>query len=492
VNAQTIADALDGKPNGKGYRCTCPVREHSSGKTLDVIDGDNGQPVAHCHAGCDFKDVASALRAKGLWPDSTPERQAAWKQEQRRKEVEHAELVIDIAKDDKEAGRPHTEADAATVADAEQVLAVARWKPPLIDASELLNKEFPPINWAIPGLVPEGVTLLAGKPKLGKSWMALGFGIAVVTGGKALSKIDVPKGECLYLALEDNQPRLKKRLGVLLPDGTIPAGLTLCTEWRRAHEGGLEDLLLWLNDHPACRLVTIDTLAKIRAPRGARDSYEADYEVGCQLQEIAHQFNVAILVIHHLRKMDADDPMDQVSGTTGLTGGVDGSVVLTRRRGEADAVLHVTGRDIEDDTPLALNWDMQTATWLTTGHAAPDTATDDSQDVLDVVFGTAGLTARQIADKLDDSYQNVRQVINRMVKRGELEQVGGNRRDGYLYGAPDVTVVTDVMDVTGGNTTNSVVTPLETPITTITSNTTEQPEPCPHCAGEGCDWCEGE
>lgn len=353
------------------------------------------------------------------------------------------------------------------------------WKPLVIDACDLLVKDFPEPKWAIPGLIPEGVTLLAGKPKLGKSWMALGFGIAIAAGGKALGQIEIQQGECLYLALEDNERRLKKRLKVLNPNGDhMPPGLHLTTEWRRVDDGGLDDLREWLTEHKDCRLVMIDTLQKIRASRGNRDTYEADYEVGASLQEIAHKFNIAILVIHHLRKMDSEDPMDQISGTTGLTGGVDGSLVLMRRRGETDAVLHVTGRDIEDDTPLALNWDAKTATWQTTGPAAMECKTGVRTDTSQFIENNGPSTAEQISAGTGETLNTVQKRLKRMYDDGELIRTGNNKA-GYRYMTPGVACPSIPSIHTSSSSKYGSMERMEGFYT-----------PCKHCGGEGCDWCD--
>ena len=111
------------------------------------------------------------------------------------------------------------------------------WKPMIITADDLCRKEFPEPRWAVPGIVPEGTTLLCGKPKMGKSWMALGFGIAVASGGVALGSLKVKTRDVLYLSLEDNERRLKKRIQKILPDGNIPARLHLTTEWPKVGEG---------------------------------------------------------------------------------------------------------------------------------------------------------------------------------------------------------------------------------------------------------------
>ena len=113
--------------------------------------------------------------------------------------------------------------------------------PKTLTAAELLGLELPPIRWSVHGMVPEGVTLLAGKPKLGKSWMALGIAIAISTGGVALGTRPVEEGDVLYMALEDNHRRLGKRLAKLLT-GDAPERLHIATEWPRMDEGGAEAL----------------------------------------------------------------------------------------------------------------------------------------------------------------------------------------------------------------------------------------------------------
>lgn len=126
------------------------------------------------------------------------------------------------------------------------VVDMSVWNPTIIPADALCRKEFPEPRWAIPGIVPEGTTLLCGKPKMGKSWMALGWGIAVASGGVALGSIPVEQGDVLYLSLENNQRRLKKRINKILPDGNIPPQLHLTTEWPKVGEGCREHITKWL------------------------------------------------------------------------------------------------------------------------------------------------------------------------------------------------------------------------------------------------------
>ncbi len=104
---------------------------------------------------------------------------------------------------------------------------------PTFTARDLMGMELPEVKWIIPGITPEGVHLLAGKPKLGKSWMAFGMAVAVASGGVALGKKHVEGGSVLYLALEDNQRRLQKRLKKLLNGEDAPERLDIATTWRR-------------------------------------------------------------------------------------------------------------------------------------------------------------------------------------------------------------------------------------------------------------------
>src|SRR5262249_21023796 len=152
----------------------------------------------------------------------------------------------------------------------------------------LLAEQLPEQRWAIEGLLPEGLTFFAGAPKLGKSWMALGLGIAVASGGHALGTIPVEQGEVLYLALEDNARRLQSRLRMLLNADPAPDALHLETEWPKLDEGGIDRLNEWLDEYPSARLVIVDVWTRIRPwTRESGSHYQADYEAATLLQAIA-------------------------------------------------------------------------------------------------------------------------------------------------------------------------------------------------------------
>ena len=137
--------------------------------------------------------------------------------------------------------RPKKEENRAN--DAPQRL---QWGDRTFSAHSLQKMEFPPLNYLLPGLVPEGLCLLVSRPKLGKSWLVLDIAIATAVGRFVLGELKPASGEVLYLALEDGRRRLKRRLTKLLLPGTWPQGLTFATEWPRSDQGGLMDIENWI------------------------------------------------------------------------------------------------------------------------------------------------------------------------------------------------------------------------------------------------------
>jgi RecA-family ATPase len=176
-------------------------------------------------------------------------------------------------------------------------------------ADELMAEQFPPPRWAVPGLIAEGVNLLAGPPKVGKSWLSLGLALAVAGGDDALGSIPVQAGPVLYLALEDTPRRLQSRMGKLLDERHAPRGLTLATTCPPLPEGGAAAIASWLTRNPAARMVVIDVFAKVRgrAPAGPVSAYDADYAAIGHAKKLADDYAVAVVLVHHVRKAGAED-----------------------------------------------------------------------------------------------------------------------------------------------------------------------------------------
>ena len=253
------------------------------------------------------------------------------------------------------------------------------WRDGMISARELCTMHFAPLKFAVPKIIPEGLTILAGRPKIGKSWLVLLLGVVLANGVAALG-LDYGtakplKGSVLYLGLEDGRRRLQRRMTKLI--GALsenwPEQLYLKTDWRRFDQGGLDDIRAW---HDSARakgetpvLVIVDTLAKVRAPGNSKTSpYQNDHDALAGLQKLAEEIGLSIVVNHHDRKMDADDVFDTVSGTLGLTGAVDTILVLARKA--QGTTLHIRGRDIEDETALAMQFNKETCRWSVLGTVA--------------------------------------------------------------------------------------------------------------------------
>ena len=237
-------------------------------------------------------------------------------------------------------------------------------------ASDLQDMRLEPLTFILDDVLPVGVAVLAGKPKAGKSWFSLDCGLAVAEGGDALGYWQVQQGEVLYLALEDGDRRMQERIRKLLGDEPWPDTFHYATEWPRLDQGGKEKLAEFLESHPQTRLVVIDTYEKVRpTPAKNKGVYSTDYDAGALLKPLAETHNVAILLNHHVRKTPDDDPVAEVSGSFGFTGALDTILVLRRGRGQAQAKLHITGRDIEKEGSFAIGWDSQRAAWTVLGDA---------------------------------------------------------------------------------------------------------------------------
>jgi len=308
-------------------------------------------------------------------------------------------------------------------------------------ADELMACDFPPARYAVPGVIPEGVLVLVGAPKVGKSWLAMGLGIAVATGGKALGNIEVTAGDVLYLALEDTPRRLKSRMAKVLAGTPAPSRLTVSIACEPIPAGGAERICAWLDEHPDARLVVIDVFAKVRGSSGTSgNQYDADYAAMSALKRVADEYSIAVVVVHHTRKASSEDFLNEVSGTNGLAGAADTVAVLRRPRGQADAVLHITGRDV-DEAELALSWKADLGQWhLLSGEASDYALGETRLAIIRYLREEESATPKQISAALGVDHATIRQTCKRMFDAAQIDTDG---RGTYLPLQP-VTPVTAV------------------------------------------------
>lgn len=228
------------------------------------------------------------------------------------------------------------------------------------NAAEILSRNIPPQRWVIDGLLPEGLTLLCGSPKAGKSWLSLDMALHVASGAPFWGR-STQAGNVLLLALEDGERRLKSRLEKLLEgrEDLSPALLYPCFSVPPLEAGfaaGLDFQLKDFGGGERVSLVVIDTLGKVREP-SRLDGYQRDYQQLAALKKVADKYHVAMLVIHHLRKMPSADVFDSISGTNGILGAADGAFVLKRNsRTDRNGKLFYTSRDA-DDSAFAVKFD---------------------------------------------------------------------------------------------------------------------------------------
>lgn len=307
-------------------------------------------------------------------------------------------------------------------------------------AKILVNMIFPDIKFVVPDIIVEGLTLLAGKPKIGKSWMLLDMAIAAASGGYTLGDkmvgtvkadgeraplngIKCEQGDVLYCALEDNERRLKSRLLKLLQGRPTPARLDFITELPRLKLGGLKRIREWIAAKEKPRLVIIDTLAMVKEPaKRTQTAYEADYASVVELRQLAAEYGVAVIIVHHLRKAEADDAFDTVSGTLGLTGAPD-SVLVLKRESNGSVVLHGKGRDLEE-IEKAMIFEGEYCTWRIAGEADEIKRSTERGVVLNVIVESdEPVGIHDIMAETGMKSQNVRFLLHKLKKEGAIVKV---------------------------------------------------------------------
>jgi len=293
-------------------------------------------------------------------------------------------------------------------------------------AAELLATQFPEPQWAVPGLIPVGLTFLAGRPKVGKSWLALQTAIAVGTGGMVLSK-SVEQGKVLYLALEDNGRRLQERTRKQgMPSS---AAIRFETTWPRLTGNGLPLLDAAIAEHKYT-LVVIDTLGRLLGRADQQDLADMTEIVG-GLQDIAMRHDMAILVLDHHRKPSGYgvDPIDDIVGSTAKSAVTDAALGLSKEQGKRGATLKVTGRDVEWQD-LALSWDVATCCWQYEGTTEEVQMQGRKGDVLDALReGDGRMTLTDLAKVMGMDRRNVQPILNDLVADGRIKRLPKQGRD---------------------------------------------------------------
>ena len=233
---------------------------------------------------------------------------------------------------------------------------------PVVSMEDIYGMVFSPKEWIIKGILRSGLYILAGAPKVGKSFLVGQIAYHVSTG-RPLWGYPVHRSPVLYMALEDDHQRLQERMFRMFGLESTK-DLYFSISAKNLREGLEEQIAGFVKDHPGTRLIIIDTLKKIRPGDDDTYSYARDYADMTQLKKIADDNGICLLLVHHTRKKeDESDAFNTVSGTNGLTGAADGSFIFAKkRRTDSDAVLQFTGRDLQDQL-FYLSKNRETLTW---------------------------------------------------------------------------------------------------------------------------------
>ena len=244
-----------------------------------------------------------------------------------------------------------------------------------------MEKEFPPLVELIEGMLAPGLYILAGAPKIGKSWLVLQIAHHISTGTPLWNR-KVIQCEVLYLSLEDTLPRIQRRL-MTICDGET-GRVVFATEAEMLGDGFEKQLTSYLNSNSDTKVVIIDTLAKVRGVVSSSNVYSSDYAAMNIFKHFADKYKIALILVHHTRKQDADDTMQKISGTNGLMGCADGAMILEKpNRAKLEAILTMTSRDFEDARILLLQ-NKETMCWEFAGYEE-EPAEDATEPILTAI-----------------------------------------------------------------------------------------------------------
>lgn len=292
----------------------------------------------------------------------------------------------------------------------------------LITAREIQNLDIPEIHWVIKDMLPEGLAILAGAPKIGKSWMALGFALSVTGGNKALGYFDTCKSAVVYIALEDNLRRIKSRIKNMLsiePDYKAPDNLIYLKEsynFPKLNENGIEELQNLVDDNPDIKLIIIDTLGRAKADKKRMDNniYQADYDLGSRLQLFTLKNRICVLVIHHTKKGSEENVFDEISGTTGLTGAMDSLLVIKKKSNEHK--LYLTGRDVKE-AEYTVVFDDKIFCWNVLEKKDEINITAEREEILELIKTyNREMRSGEIAELIGKEKSNVSKMLKKLIR----------------------------------------------------------------------------
>ena len=333
------------------------------------------------------------------------------------------------------ASRPDRDALAADEELAARIAALGKLKPDVEPAgptwrdgrstADLMISTFLSHKWAVSSILPEGLAVFAGKQKSGKTWLALSLGHAVGTGAEFLGH-KCTGGDVLLLLLEDNPRRVQDRMRRMGLPGS--ERVQIFNTWPGPGKTALAALVDWLEqaikDGKAPRLIIIDTLKRFLGISSAKgDAYEKSVVQLMPLQQIALAAGTTVLGITHERKDSrSDDWQDRITGSAGILSVADTIISLSRERDKPNALLRVTGRDVQD-TEIVLTFQSDTCTWTTLDRhpAVQDALLRARQGAREFLEGMIEGGTTCTADEWAKRRGITRQAADKALRRLELD-----------------------------------------------------------------------
>ena len=328
----------------------------------------------------------------------------------------------------------------------------------VIDGETLLDMDLNAPRFCVQNFLPQGLSILGGAPKMGKSWLVMDLCVRI-TKGEAMWNMETTQGTTLYLCLEDPYFRVQQRLGCITDEA--PSNVFFANAASTLADDLEQQIIEFVKDHPDTVLIVIDTFQMVRSCNG-EPSYGGDYQELQKLKRIADALRISILLVHHLRKQGDRDPINRLSGTTGIGGAVDAIFILDKdERNQNHAKLICTGRDIEH-RELELRFNKETCVWemLSDSLDSPENLLPQEMEKLvefmkqkEYFHGTSTELANQFnayAD-LNMSVKGMKQMMNRW--RYSLREQGLTFHNHRSNGLRSVEVsyslpVTEVTQVT--------------------------------------------
>ncbi len=380
---------------------------------------------------------------------------------------EQIQSLIDSAE-----AKTNVKSDNGLTSDEVNIDAVDDVLSTILNGVQLDQLDLPPLTWVVPGLIPEGCCLFIGAPKIGKSWTVLSLALAVASGGRFLGTVEVEQRDVLYLALEDGDRRLQDRSRKLMAGQPLPERLHRLLDVKPTLVPRvIRRWLANLGPERANRaLVIVDTLQMARpASMPGVPQYEADSHYIATLKSISDDHpGLALVGVHHSRKARADDFLESASGTFGLTGVADTSILLTHERHTNEGLIQLTGREVAPGQ-FAIRRES-TGGWVLDGGTLAAAATaagtreatqnlgDTASDIIAFITDAGEVTPKQVSDALALDDALVRSKLRKLVDAGRIANPsrgkytspltsGGTSGTTGTFPDPDATEVPLVPDV---------------------------------------------